>query len=441
MYYYAYSKRAWDQWLGAVLLRRGEGMKKSLIPILILILLIPLIFTSCSEAEVFTDTVQLSRDELTLTSIGDVVTLTARVFINYRELSPEETEGKITWTSNDVGVAVCDGGVVEVLGYGNCVIRATYETGISATCFIAVPNPNQTLTISESELVLGNIGRTAELTATSDKGEDITEKVTWISSNTNIISCVSGRVTATGYGSCTITALSPEDGKKATCNVTVGDPTAPYIELKGAKNDMLSLDLGDTATLSATLKNGAGETVSWTSSDPSIATCERGTVTAVGRGVCAIIAMTELGCTDYVIVSVETAPPTYDHSELLDFAFNNVGRELLYINGDTGKTLSRSLILSYTMDTLLLDDGRLVVEISLHCVKTYDADGLLGSNAAVVTTSLFRENDIFCLRNTFKFNVDVGETFDVKCQGFTVQTDPDAPKREFYMTFSTITEE
>ena len=420
---------------------KGEGMKRALIPIIILILLIPMILTSCSEEEVFTDTVLLSRDELALTSIGDVFTLTARVFINYRELSPDEIRGKISWSSSDVGVAVCNDGEIEVLGYGNCVIRATYESGISATCFVAVPNPNPTLTISESDLVLGNIGRTANITATSDKGEDITNSVTWISSNTNIIDCVGGRVTATGYGSCTITALSPIDGKRAVCNVTVGDPTAPYIELKGAKNDLLELDVGDTATLSASLNNGAGETVSWTSSDPSIAVCDKGNVTAVGRGVCAIIAMTERGCTDYVIVSVNAAPLSYNHSELLDFAFNNVGRELLYINGDTGKTLSRSLVLSCTMNTLLLDDGRLVVEISLRCVKTYDSDGLLGNNAAVVTTNLYRENDVFCLNNTFKFDVDVGETFDVKCQGFTVQTSPSSPPRDFYMTFSTMTEE
>ena len=417
-------------------------MKKALIPIIIFIIMISviLIFFSGGEEE-FKDTVKLSRDDVTLTSIGDICTLKAKVFIDYKELPAKEVEGKIKWSSSDVGVAVCNNGVIEVLGYGNCVIRATYETGISATCFLAVPNPNPTLTISDSELVLANIGRTAELKATSDTGNDITKNVTWISSNTNIISCVEGKVTAVGYGSCMITALSPEDGKRATCSVTVGDPTAPYVELKGAKNDLLELELGESATLAASIKNGAGTAVSWSSSDPSIATCERGTVTAVGRGVCAILAMTEEGYTDYVIVSVDFNAPTYNHADLLKFAFNNVGRELLYID-DTGKTLSRSLILSYRMDTLLLDDGRLVVEIYLNCVKTYDKDGLTGNNAAVVTTNLYRENDIFCMKNTFKFDVGVGETFEVKCQGFTVQTTGKVVSpRTFYMTFSTITEE
>ena len=418
-------------------------MKKALFPILLLILIIPLILSSCSDGtEEFKDTMQLSRNEVTLSSIGDICNLTAKVYIDYRELTPEETDGKIKWSSSDVGVAVCNEGVVEVLGYGNCVIRATHESGISATCFIAVPNPNPTLSISTNELVLSNIGRTAEIKALSDSGEDITLKVNWISSNTSIISCSEGKVTAVGYGSCTITALSPEDGKKATCSVTVGDPTSPFVDIQGAKNNMLDMSVGDTVSLSAAIRNEAGAAVSWASSDPSIATCERGMVRATGRGVCAIIAMTEKGYTDYVIVSVDSTPPTYNHSDLLKFAFNNIGRELLYINGATGKTISRSIILSYRMDTLLLNDGRLVVEIYLNCVKTYDMDGLLGENAAVITTNLYRENDIFCMKNTFKFDVGVGETFQVKCQGFTVQTSATGSSpRDFYMTFSTITEE
>ena len=423
-------------------LRKGEVMKKALIPILFLFIVILLTLTACSRGEEeFSDTVKLSAYDVTLSAIGDVYTLDARVFINYRELSKNELEGKITWSSSDVGVAVCDNGTIEVLGFGNCVIRATHESGISATCFLAVPNPNPTRVISESELVLANIGRTAEIVATSDKGEDITERVTWISSNTNIINCVGGKVTAVGYGSCIITALSPDDGKKATCNVTVGDPTAPYVELKGAKNDVLELELGKTATLSASIKNGAGSTVSWSSSDPSVATCDRGTVKAVGRGICVIIAMTEQGYTDYIVVSVDYTPPSYQHADLLKFDFKNVGRELLYIY-ETGKTISRSIILSCRLDTLLLDDGRIVCDITIKCVKTYDADGLTGDNAAVATGSLYRENDIFCLKNTYKFDVDVGESFEFKYQGFTVQTGgSSASPRDFYLSFLTITEE
>ena len=151
--------------------------------------------------------------------------------------------------------------------------------------------------------------------------------------------------------------------------------------------------------------------------------------------------MTELGYTDYVIVSVDTGAPTYNHSDLLKFAFNNVGRELLYIDGASGRTISRSLILSYRMNTLLLDDGRLVVEITLNCVKTYDSGGLTGKNAAVITSNLYRENDVFCMKNTYKFDIDVGDTFEVRCQGFTVQTGANSAPRDFYMTFSTITEE
>ncbi len=454
---------------------RRKRMKKALIFILFLIAVIPLTLTSCFRKAEFSDTLKLSNDRLTLSAIGDIFTLSARVFIDYEELSAEEIKGEIEWISSDVGVAVCNDGEIEVMGYGNCVIRATHVSGVSATCLLSVPNPNPTLIISESELALSNIGRTAQLTATSDKGEDITEKVTWLSSNANIVSCVEGKVTANGYGSCFITATSPTDGKKAVCAVTVGDPTAPYVELRGAENSLLELDVGKSAVLDAVIKNGAGTTVSWKSSDPKVATCERGIVRAVGRGVCAILAMTEKGYTDYVIVSVDTErgkirnigerdlrvdltasenlytdkalismdtdPPTDHYTDLLKFAFNNVGRELLYTDASSGRTISRSAIISYRIDTQILADGRIVVQIWLNCVKTYDADGLTGENAAVITSNLYRENDIFCLKNTYKFDVDVGETFTVECQGFTVQTGTGISPRDFYMTFSTITEE
>ena len=91
------------------------------------------------------------------------------------------------------------------------------------------------------------------------------------------------------------------------------------------------------------------------------------------------------------------------------------------------------------MDTLLLDDGRIVVEITLNCVKTYDSAGLTGDSAAVLTCELYRENDVFCLKNTYKVDVDVGEEYTIKYQGFTVQTG--ATPRNFYLTFNTITEE
>ena len=91
--------------------------------------------------------------------------------------------------------------------------------------------------------------------------------------------------------------------------------------------------------------------------------------------------------------------------------------------------------------TLLLDDGRLVVEISLKCIKTYDSEGIDGRTPAMITVSLYREGDTFCDKKIYKSEeIAVGDTFTIKYSGFTVQTKTDGTARELYMTFATITE-
>lgn len=420
---------------------KGDGMKRALFLLLFTMLLLPIALSSCSGGETdAADIVTISKRNVSLSNIGDIVNLSAKVFVDYRELTAKEIGDDLTWSSSDTRVAVCNKGVVEVLGYGSCAIRATYKNGASAVCYITIPNPNPTLRISHSDIMLGNIGREQKITATSDTDEDISSTVTWISSNSSIATCIDGVVTAVGYGSCQITAISPVENKRAVCNVTVNDPSASYVQISGAEDRSLAIAVGEDAALSATLKNGAGAGVTWTSSDPAVATCENGVVRGVSKGVCAVLAITEYGYTDYVIVNVGDYEPPRDHKEYLQFDFKNLGKELLFIDG-VGATLSRAAVISYDMSTLLLADGRLVVEITLSCVKTFDIDGITGSNPAVVTTGLYRENDLFCMKNSYKHAVGVGEAFTVKCQGFTVQTNEGTTARKFYMTFSTITEE
>lgn len=65
--------------------------------------------------------------------------------------------------------------------------------------------------------------KSTQLTATLTPA-DATTEVVWISSDENVATVVNGNVTAVGVGSATITATAGE-GVKATCAVTVTDPT------------------------------------------------------------------------------------------------------------------------------------------------------------------------------------------------------------------------
>ncbi|MBE6644668.1 MAG: hypothetical protein E7612_04720 [Ruminococcaceae bacterium] len=404
-----------------------------LIPILLLSLF------SCLGAADFggedITSVLLSKSSLTFTGLGESAELTATVVKNGINVTSSADVGEIVWSSSDTGVATVENGLVTVVGYGSCVIRAALDN-CSSFCTVSNPNVNQPFSLSQDEIVLENIGRSISISAISDTGEDISSKVSWRSSNDNIATCDDGVVTAVGYGSCTLTAVY--NRKSITCIVMVSNPIMPTITLSESR---LNLEVGENYTLTTATDNNAGNITSWKSTDEEIAACADGVVTANKKGICAVVVMTEFGYTDVCIVTVGQSPNKISHSNLLRFDMQDIGKELLSIDKTTGVLISCATVIDYNVKTLLLSDGRLVVEISLVCVKTYDQDGLEGTNPATVTTTLYRENDVFCDKKMYRTeNVKVGEVFTVKCSGFTVQTNTDKTARELYMTFATITE-
>lgn len=131
-------------------------------------------------------------------------------------------------------------------------------------------------------------GETATLVATV-KPDNATDKtVTWTSSNPEIaIVDETGKVTTIKAGPATITAKAGE--KTASCKVTVCIPVTS-VELN---KTTLNMKVGDTETLVATVKpdNATDKTVTWTSSDASIASVDaNGKVTAIKDGTATITA-------------------------------------------------------------------------------------------------------------------------------------------------------
>ncbi len=413
-------------------------MRKNIIGIFILAVTVLLLFTSCLRLRSFGDndtSLLLSKTSISFYNVGEVAEVTATLVKNGVEVDMSESDTNIVWVSSDPAVATVENGLVMSVGYGSCVIRA-YCGEVSAFCTVSNPNPNPMLTISETEIVLDNIGSVSALYLTTDTGENISSMANWKSSNTAVASCQDGIVTANGYGSCTVTATY--NRKATTCIITVNNPLAPIVTLS---EKTLKLALGQTHTLEAVLANNAGSEVVWKSSNPEIATCEDGVVTAKKDGSCAIIAITDLGYSDVCILTSGKGKKPFVHANYLEFGFPHIGKTLQCVDKSIGQVSTRAVVIGYDMNTLLLSDGRLVVEITLICVKTYDREGLGGENPARVTATLYRENDAFCDKRVYKArNVAVGEVFNIKCSGFTVQTRTDGTVRQFYMKFDTITE-
>ena len=140
-------------------------------------------------------------------------------------------------------------------------------------------------------------GESQTLSATVSPQEAANKKVIWSTSNASVAGVDNGgKVTAVTVGSATITVKTDDGGKTATCAVTVNAKVYP-VESVSLDKTAVELTEGETATLTATVKpeNASDKTVSWSSSQESVATVTDGVITAVAPGEATITVTTNDG--------------------------------------------------------------------------------------------------------------------------------------------------
>ena len=162
--------------------------------------------------------------------------------------------------------------------------------------------------MSPSSLVM-YVGATEQIVAMVEPLQ-ITEPISWTSSDENIASisykdnlCT---VTAISEGTAIITA-STASGKTTRCELTVKEVAVPIKQIELNYGDY-NAKVGDTIQLEATITpdNAIGGKVTWTSSNPSVATVsETGVVTAKARGLAIISAKVENGLVVSCYVVIE----------------------------------------------------------------------------------------------------------------------------------------
>ena len=254
--------------------------------------------------------VTLSSFSLELTE-GESASLIATV-------SPSNaTDPTVFWSSSDRNVATVSGGHVSAVSAGKASITArTNDGGYTAICEVTVKAkfiPVRGVTISSSTLSL-KPGETSQLTATVAPSNATNKDVSWSSSNTSIATVASdGTVTAIVPGTATITVTTADQGKSATCVVTVNAIPVSKITLS---NTSLTLTEGDSSQLTATVapSNATNKAVSWSSSDASVAmVADDGTVTAKSAGTATITCSSANGAvkaTCQVTVKAKVYPVT-----------------------------------------------------------------------------------------------------------------------------------
>ncbi len=187
------------------------------------------------------------------------------------------------------GKYMTDGGAAELIG--NEDIEIVKPTGITLD--------KTSLTVKEAE--------SGTITATV-KPDNATDKtVTWTSSNTAVATVSGGTVTGISKGTATITAKT-SNNLTATCSVTVTENTS-IVKPTGITVAPAALELieGETGNLSATVlpANATNKTVTWSSSDSSVATVNSsGQVIAAKEGTTVITASTFNGFSATATVTV-----------------------------------------------------------------------------------------------------------------------------------------
>ena len=243
--------------------------------------LICVVLAGCSKDNGTTapqiENINLNQSDITLNP-GDSYTLTA-------ETTPEDIEVTLIWSSSapDI-VSVDNSGTVTALAIGEAVITASIDNGPSAGCKVTVTEDEseiKSVTVSPStgEIL---IGETVSLTATVEPS-DAGYTLTWISSDESIATVSdNGTVTGIAKGNATITAEA--GGIKGECRIAVVNTPVETVTIS---QEDFEMNETDTRTLSATVlpENADNKTITWTSSDESVAIVNgAGKVTALCAG-------------------------------------------------------------------------------------------------------------------------------------------------------------
>lgn len=248
--------------------------------------------------------VSLNKNSLSLV-VGNEEILTA-------SLSPENASNKSTlWSSSNPEVATVDNnGKITAKSLGTTYITATSGES-KTTCVVTVVDKISLASIStKSSITIKELDKT-KLSVTYNPNNATNKKVTWKSSNSNIATVdQNGVVTGISAGSATITVISNDGGKVATCKVIV-EAISKKINNISLNKTELTLVAGteETLTVKYDPEYAENKKITWTSSNERVAIVEKGKITTIRPGNVEIKAVSEDGKKEAICQLTVTSPP------------------------------------------------------------------------------------------------------------------------------------
>ena len=201
-----------------------------------------------------------------------------------------DSDGTFTYTSSNTAVATISGSRINIVGGGSATITATQAT---TTNYLA-GSITASLVVSQATTVLSNFAVPAKtfgnaafaITAPTTNGNGA---FTYTSSNTAVATIAGSTLTIVGAGTATITANQASTANylaaTTTATITVSQAT-PILSSFVVPTKVI----GNAAfTIPAPTTNSNG-LITYTSSNPAVATIAGSTVTVVGVGSCTITA-------------------------------------------------------------------------------------------------------------------------------------------------------
>lgn len=346
----------------------------------------------CGITDKNLSSITLGGNYKTQFEVGDNFSFGGTVTANYSNSSPADVTSKATYSGYDLSTA------------GNQTVTVSYtENNVTKTATYNITVTDSTPKVTGISLdkyslqldVIGTVTETLTATVTGDAGADKT--VSWSSSDTSVatVSASTGNtITVTGHkvGTATITASAGEHS--ITCSVSVIDSTpvvhSVTITSMPEKLDVTSNPTGEI-TLSIDADSGADASVTWDSSNKSVATVApivksakrstggievSATITAVGVGTTIISAEAGGKSASYELTIEDSTP----HA-------NGVTLDQTSVTLNIGDNIT----LTPTVSPSDAIDKQVTWESSTTSVATVDSSGVVravsvGSTTITVTT-------------------------------------------------------
>lgn len=218
-------------------------------------------------------------------------TATAETSYTYDGETPENAQPEVVYTSGDAAIATVDeNGVITGVAEGETTITATVGE-LSASRTVSVIIPVERLEAESMALHLAD--GPASLTYTVVP-ENFTGELTFASANNAIVTVdANGQITPVAVGDTTVTVTAP-NGLTATAAVHVWDgPKA--LTLTPGKTEITTGGGTQIAVADEAGNEVAAESLTWASSDETVAQVSGGWVDVTGTGAVTITASTEYG--------------------------------------------------------------------------------------------------------------------------------------------------